>query len=252
MTTLFLAWQDPQSRRWFPIGRLDFDGSEYQFAYTNGVRVAQEKAEFTPLHSFPDINRVYRSSELFPMFSNRLMRRSRPDYKNYIQWLNIPEGKDDPIAILARSGGSKVTDTFELFPYPEPDENGFYRIHFFMHGIRYMPECSIHKIEQLQNNDRLYLTHDIQNQYDSKALLLLTIDRHSIGYCPRFISEEIFDILQQEPQSIEVRIEKINPLTTPLQFRLLCNLNIKFQQNAHLFSSQNYQPICLSKDVLLT
>lgn len=31
MNKLFLAWQEPKSRRWFPIGCLEFDGSEYHF-----------------------------------------------------------------------------------------------------------------------------------------------------------------------------------------------------------------------------
>ncbi|MEH2319266.1 hypothetical protein [Nostoc sp.] len=31
MKTLFLAWQDPKSWAWFPIGRLTFDGTKYQF-----------------------------------------------------------------------------------------------------------------------------------------------------------------------------------------------------------------------------
>jgi len=26
MKTLYLAWQDPEDRRWLPVGRLSFDG----------------------------------------------------------------------------------------------------------------------------------------------------------------------------------------------------------------------------------
>jgi hypothetical protein len=36
-----------------------------------------------------------------------------------------------------------------------------------------MPECSIERVKQLQPEDRLYLAHEIQNSYDSNALLLL-------------------------------------------------------------------------------
>ena len=75
------------------------------------------------------------------------MRPSRPDYQDYIQWLNIPQHEDEPIAILARSGGRKATDTFELFPCPERNEDGFYHLHFFVHGLRYMPECSIEGVQ---------------------------------------------------------------------------------------------------------
>ncbi|MEH2456180.1 hypothetical protein [Nostoc sp.] len=127
MKTLFLAWQDPKIRAWFPIGRLTYDGTKYYFVYTHGATEAQVKYGFQLLLSFPDLNKVYTSVELFPLFYNRLMQRSRPDYKNYIQSLNIPEGEDYPVTILSRSGGRKVTDNFEVFPCPEPDENGLSR-----------------------------------------------------------------------------------------------------------------------------
>ncbi|MEG3979147.1 DNA-binding protein, partial [Microcoleus sp. herbarium8] len=91
MKTLFLAWQNPGSGSWFPIGRLTFNGKEYQFNYTNGVLEAKLKCGFELLPSFPDFNNVYTSQKLFPLFSNRVMPRSRPDYPEFVQWLNIPQ-----------------------------------------------------------------------------------------------------------------------------------------------------------------
>lgn len=81
--TLFLAWLDPISRYWFPIGRLTFDGGIYQFVYTQGVKEAQEKCAFKPLSSFPRLDEIYTSTQLFPVFANRLMSRSRPDYSSF-------------------------------------------------------------------------------------------------------------------------------------------------------------------------
>ena len=188
-------------------------------------------------------DRIYTSSELFPLFSNRLMRRSRPDYQNYIQWLNIPQDEDDPIAILARSEGRKVTDTFEVFPYPEKSENGIYHLHFFVHGLRYMPPTSIEKVKQLKTEERLYLTLDIQNPYDSTALLLRTEERHNLGYCPRYLAADIWEILLHNPESVDVHIEKINPAPTPIQLRLLCNMTLQSNDNYVPFSSKDYQPI---------
>jgi hypothetical protein len=241
---LFLAWQDPKTRHWFPIGQLTFDEKQYCFVYTNGVKQAQSEANFQLLHSFPERDRIYKSSELFPLFSNRLMRRSRPDYQEYIQWLNIPENEDDPIAILARSGGQKATDTFEVFPCPEIKENGVYRVHFFLRGLRYMPKCSIERAKQLQPEDRLYLAHEIQNSYDANALLLLTEERHNLGYCPKYLAADISKLLKQNPESVCVRIERVNPAPTPIQFRLLCNMTAQWNDNfPPLFSNEDYQPI---------
>ena len=243
MKKLFLAWQDSKSRHWFPIGKLTFNGKNYHFVYTHGVKKAQTESNFQLLHSFPERDRVYTSSELFPLFSNRLMRPSRPDYQDYIQWLNIPKNEDDPIAILARSGGRKATDTFEVFPCPESNEDGSFHIHFFVHGLRYMPECSIEKVKQLKSEERLYLMRDFQNSHGSTALLLRTEERHNLGYCPRYLAADIYEILKQNPQSVCVRVERVNPVPTPIQFRLLCNMTAQWHGDFSPFSSQDYQSI---------
>ncbi|MDB9538956.1 HIRAN domain-containing protein [Anabaenopsis tanganyikae CS-531] len=243
MKTLFLAWQDTHTRAWFPIGRLTFDGRKYEFLYTKGVLTAKNNCGFTGLLSFPDFNQVYTSVDVFPLFSNRLMRRSRPDYKNYIEWLNIPEGEDDPITILSRSGGRKVTDKFEVFPAPQPDQNNLYHIHFFAHGLRHLPTCATERINQLQPRELLYLAHEFQNPYDPKALLLCTREHHIVGYCPRYLVDDILQLTNKNPQVVKVHVERVNPAPTPLQLRLLCNVTAEWPENFRPFSGQEYQPI---------
>ena len=243
MTTLFLAWQDAISRSWFPIGRLRFDGEKYQFVYTHGAKKATEHCGFQPLLSFPDLNKVYTSIELFPLFSNRLMRPSRPEYKHFIQWLNIPQHEDDPIAILARSGGRKVTDNLEVFPSPEPDENGLYHIHFFVHGLRHLSQCAIDRIHRLKPGEKLWLAHEFQNPYDPDALTLNTEDHHIVGYCPRYLVGDTLEVVRQNPKLVHVHVEQINPAPTPLQLRLLCNMTAEWHEGFIPFSSQEYQPI---------
>ncbi|MBE9198508.1 MULTISPECIES: HIRAN domain-containing protein [unclassified Nodularia (in: cyanobacteria)] len=243
MKRLFLAWQDPNTRAWFPIGRLNFDGKQYQFVYTQGALAAQAQYGFPGLLSFPDLNKVYTSMELFPLFCNRLKRHSRPDYKNYIEWLNIPEGEDDPISILSRSGGRKATDNFEVFPDPQPDANNLYHIHFFAHGLRHLPTCATERINQLQPWELLYLAHEFQNPYDQKALLLCTEDHHIVGYCPRYIVDDVFQLKNKNPELVKVQVERVNPAPTPLQLRLLCSMTAEWHEDFHPFSSQEYQQI---------
>ncbi|MBD2566404.1 HIRAN domain-containing protein [Anabaena lutea] len=243
MKTLFLAWQDPTTRAWFPVGRLTFDGEKYTFVYTQGARQAQDKCDFNLVYSFPDLHRVYKSTELFPLFYNRVMQTSRPDYKDCIQWLNIPENEDDPIAILSRSGGRKVTDHYEVFPCPEPDENGLYKIHFFAHGLRHFPPSATERIHQLQTQEVLYLANEFQNPYDSRALLLCTKDHHIVGYCPRYIVDDVFKLNNKNSELLKVYVERINPVPAPLQLRLLCSLTAEWRDDFRPFSSQEYQPI---------
>lgn len=241
--TLFLAWQDVKTRCWYPIGRLTFDGQNYQFAYTQGVKQAKENSGFQPLLSFPYLERVYTSTHLFPVFTNRLMPRSRPDYADFVQWLNIPQHEDDPIAILARTEGQRETDTLTVFPSPEPDEEGKYHIHFFAHGLRHLPKCSVERINSFKSEDKLWLAHEFQNPYDSQALVLNTDDHFIVGYCPRYLNNEVFELLSINPNSVDVRVERINQSPAPLQFRLLCNLTAQWSDKLRPFSKKEYQPL---------
>lgn len=240
--TLFLAWKDPISPNWFTIGRLTFDKNIYQFVYTQGVKEAEEKCAFTPLLSFPRLNEVYTSTYLFPVFANRVMSRSRPDYSSFIEWLDLPDGGDDPLEILARSGGERVTDTFAVFPDPEVDEEGRYNLYFFSQGLRHLPRSAIDRINQFEPGEKLWLAREFQNPYDDRVLISNTSDRSIVGYFPRYLLAEVFELLRQN-SNFEVRVERVNKPPTPLQFRLLCKMSVHCRDNFSLFSSCQYQPM---------
>ncbi|MUG93175.1 DNA-binding protein [Scytonema sp. UIC 10036] len=240
--TLFLAWQDSISHYWFPIGRLTFDGGVYQFVYTQGVKEAEEKCAFKPLSSFPRLDEIYTSTQLFPVFANRVMSRKRPDYSSFIEWLNIPNNQNDPIAILARSGGERETDTLAVFPYPEVNEQGQYHLYFFLHGLRHLSSKAIERIDRLEPGEKLWLQSEFQNPYDSQALIFNTEDHYIVGYCPQYLQAEVFEWLRQNSNEC-VRVERVNKSPTPLQFRLLCKMSVDCRNNFRPFSSPQYQPL---------
>jgi HIRAN domain len=252
MTKLFLSWQEPKNHRWYPIGCLEFDGKEYHFFYINGVKKARKEG-FRAVHSLPDLDKFYSSTHLFPLFSNRLMTRSRPDYGRYIQSLNISAGDDNPMTVLARSGGGKATDSYEVFPYPEIDDKGHYHTYFFVRGLQYMPKCSIDRATELQPQEQLYLSHDLQNPFDPKALLLHTEDRYNLGYCPRYLADDILPMLQENPLLVKVEIDRVNPSPTPMQFRVLCKMTIECASlsvagiDFKPFAGEDYQPLVLTR-----
>jgi hypothetical protein len=241
--TLFLAWQDPISRTWFPIGKLTHANGLYSFVYLQGAVSAQQQANFQALWGFSDLHHCYQSIELFPLFSNRLLRSSRPDYQDFVQWLNLPVHQDDPIALLARSGGQRKTDSLEIFPDPEPDEQGAYHIHFFAHGLRHFPETTHRFVQSLLVATPLRIVHDVQNPVDSRALILRTDDLQFVGYCPRYLTQDLFVLLNQFPHQVSVTVERVNLPPTPLQFRLLCNLTAQWPQGFHPFTAPDYQPL---------
>ena len=144
---------------------------------------------------------------------------------------------------MSRSGGQRATDSFEVFPCPERDAQGQYHIHFFSHGLRHLPSEIQPHIDQLQPNARLYAAHDFQNPYDKKALLLRTEDKYIVGYCPRYLVNEFFDLLRHDPARLEILVERVNPSPTPSQFRLLCNLTAEWSEGFQPFSGEAYQPL---------
>ncbi|MGB7441118.1 MAG: HIRAN domain-containing protein [Coleofasciculaceae cyanobacterium] len=221
---------------------FSFDGNIYQFVYTQGVKEAEEKCAFKPLSSFPCLEEIYTSTQLFPVFANRLMSRSRPDYSSFIEWLNILNDENDPMAILGRSGGERETDTLAVFPCPEVDEKGQYYLYFFSHGLRHLPNSAIERINQFELGEKLWLAHEFQNPYDSQALILNTEDHYIVGYCPRYLLAEIFELLRQN-SNLGVRVESVNKPPTPLQFRLLCKMIIDVTDNFRPFSNYQYQPL---------
>ncbi|MDW7710514.1 MAG: HIRAN domain-containing protein [Deferrisomatales bacterium] len=248
MNTLFVAWQDPANRAWFPVGRLTREAGVYQFVYLVGALRAEKQAGFDRLAGFPSFDRVYEAANLFPLFTNRLPPRSRPEYGEFVRWLNVPDDEDDPIVLLARSGGRRATDSLEVYPCPEPDEEARYHIHFVVHGLRHLPEASIERVERLEPGERLFLMHDLQNPKDPKALLLRTGDRgerdvYPVGYCPRYLAEDLHGIWEKAGSTLSVAVERVNPAPAPLQLRLLCNLTSLWPAGFKPFSGDIYEPI---------
>lgn len=241
--TVFLAWQDHESRSWFPVGRLTFDGQKYRFVYIRGALEAQEQCGFQPLLSFPEWDGVYESDYLFPVFANRLMSPSRPEYRRFLERLNLDRDSQDLMAMLARCEGKRETDSLRVFPFPEQDGSGYEHLHFFAHGLRYLPNCSIERINRLEVREKLWLSHEFQNPYDPQALTLTTEDHHILGYCPRYLGSFMFDLLRTNLTEVKVRVERVNVSPTPLQFRLLCRLSYKNNGEIKPFSQAQYQPL---------
>ncbi|MDA2930622.1 HIRAN domain-containing protein [Acidobacteria bacterium AH-259-O06] len=240
MKILYLAWQDPDSRRWFPVGRLT-SNDVYRFVYTKG---AKESPNFIPFGRMTRLDTIYESGELFPLFANRLLPKTRPEYKDFLHWLNLQENEADPIALLARTEGIRKTDSLMVFPCPEPDRDGKYNVHFFSHGIRYLPDHAIQLINNLRPGAQLYLMPDPQNPHDKFAISLRTGDPATIvGYCPRYMTGDFHHVLDAcDPNKVGVAVERVNR-DAPIQLRLLCQMTVHWPENFQPCSTELYEPL---------
>lgn len=253
MSTLFLAWQHPQNRQWYPVGRMEYAEGRYRFVYTKGAEQAGQ-AGFSPLLAFPALGQRYESDAVFPLFENRVMGKNRPDYAAFIQWLSLKTSEVEPVAILARTGGESATDTLEVFPMPQQDATGRYEAYFFVRGLRHQAPGSLERLETLQPEQRLLLMPDPQNSRDPRAVMVRTAeetpgDMHLLGYLPRYLAYELVGGRSHEInlrgdtwKKAEVHIIRVNRPPAPVQFRLLCRLRFPADDRV-LFSEPEFQPL---------
>ena len=240
MTVLYLAWQDPKDRHWTPVGRLSFDGKTYRFVYTKGVKRAPN---FLPFGRMLNLETIYESQELFPLFANRLLSKTRPEYHYFLDWVNVRQDEDDPLLLLARTGGVRETDSLAIFACPERRNDGTYHMHFFSHGIRYLPHQVIGTIDALSAGDRLFLMPDPQNPYDRFALALRTAPPATlVGYCPRYFNRDFLALLEADPSNTKVIVERVS-CDAPMQLRLLCSISAPWPEQFQACSGEDYEAL---------
>lgn len=243
---LFVAWRSGEStgRGWGPVGRLERHPGGYRFLYTRGARTLRG---FRPFPEMPHLDAIYESSSLFPLFANRLLASSRPEYEAYLAWsgFNATE-PPDPIALLSVTEGRRATDSIELFPCPMVDADGCYINKFFLHGVAYMGAAAEERIGRLQPDEPLLPMLDILNDYDREAVAVRTSDAHDrvmIGYVPRYLAREVRELCEScSGNFFDLRVERVNQ-SAPLQQRLLCRLNACWPEGFHPCAHEDFAPI---------
>ncbi len=249
MNSLFVAWQSPTERSWFTVGRLMSVNHAFEFDYTRGALQASDSG-FVPFSAFPDLHVSYRSQRLFPFFANRLLSRSRPEFGDFVNWVSPHNDSDDPVALLAQSGGSRMTDSLELFPLPERDEGGTLHIHFFAHGLGHMPTAASHRAELLKDGEQVLVVKDFQNASDRNALMLRTTgeydqDVYFLGYLPRYLASDLAPWIETGDR-LSVQVLRVNRPPAPVQFRLLCCMRFRPPSEVPLFQGEEFLPIAQS------
>ena len=226
MTTLYLAWQHPPTRRWFPVGRLVHHQSPdvFEFAYVQGAKEAEHLPGFTPVPEFPQLDQRYRASELFPTFRNRVMNARRTDRGLYLNHLGLHEERCDELTELSVSGGQSHSDSFETFPAIEPDAEGRFRTRLMLHGLRHTNPHSIGAIETLGAGDELRVAVELNNPVMTHAILVYTRNYYVLGWLPRYVAEAIYRSCDWRISDAKVAVAQVNR-GAPLSNRLLVDFS---------------------------
>jgi|JI6StandDraft_1071083.scaffolds.fasta_scaffold13360_4 hypothetical protein len=246
---LIVTWQHPESRDVSPIGILRYDGSEYTFEY---LRTAATVSGFRLLLGFPELGEKYTSGELFPLFAQRALDPSRPDYQRYVADLGLEDGAT-PWEQISRSSGAREGDTLQLFPVPRYTGE-VWTCYILVHGMRYLLEKdvafagTIHEkydplhfeevLEDLAIGDSLIVEHERDNKFSRHALLATTTGHEPLGWVPNWFAGEVFEL--QSSGALEFSVDRVNPPEAGWHMRLVARMDAKCGADFRFFTGENW------------
>jgi hypothetical protein len=205
---------------------------------------ANEKVGFSPLLAFPKFEQVYRSSELFPLFKNRVLSSKRSDFAEYVNWLNLDTsaGAPDPIEILSVSGGERQTDSMEVFPKVNTDAQGNFKVRFFLHGLRHLGSRAIERAAELRVGEKLRIFVELNNPATRIAVSLMTEDYEMIGWAPRYLVEDLVRCVPYAPE-LSAEIARINSDDAPYNQRIMIDYAGRAPEGHEPMTTPDFQPL---------
>jgi hypothetical protein len=175
---LFVMWRRPSDGTRHIVGELWREAEGYGFVYRAQLPLSEG---FSLMPEFPE-HRVapksYRAPYLFPTFAQRVPSPARADLAELAQAWGV-ERLDDPLEILARSGGVQATDRIELSEYRPEDDQLEQPLEMRIAGATHYDQGV------LSAGDRLELRRETNNIHDPLATLFVFRDDKKIGYVPR-------------------------------------------------------------------
>ena len=222
---LLVVWQDPESRRFVPIGRLARAGDQYEFSYTK----AAGAADLRPLPGLR-LDQRYRGP-LPPVFMQRVMGDGRPDFEQYVRRLGLSRAEATPWEQIVRSAGHRAGDTLQFIPLPRVD-NGRALARFLVNGVRHIPDyrggrrrvtAEQHRraLDSLTRGSALVVQAD-DNPHDPDACLV-THDEIPIGWVPRILSRDLRELGRHG--TVHVGVIRVGDPDGPAHLRLAVELN---------------------------
>ncbi len=237
---LYATWRNPNGLI-RPVGiltrRLTCSGESYRFVY---LKAAEQFEGFGCLPGLPDLHGVYESECLFPVFRNRLMPRSRPDYGDFVGELAL-DVETDPFEVLIRSEGWRATDRVEVFAHPERAPDGRLTTLFFVRGIRHLDGTS-EAVSEVREGDELELEDEPGNPVNPQAVPVNTRTGRRVGWVPDCLVGTVHE-LRELGSAVEVTAEHVNPESSPPHMRLLCRLRAPWPDGYEPLTGPEYQPI---------
>jgi hypothetical protein len=230
-----VAWRNTTRGLIAAVGVLDHDDMGYRFEYLRGV---DQIPGFRRFLGFPDVQRIYESQRLWPLFDLRVMDRKRPDYEGYLARLGLPPNASR-LDVLSRSGGEQKGDSIYLAEEPQVADDGQTEATFLVRGASYATRehSSAEIASLLRPGDRLIMESDRENPANPDAILLASESGAPVGWVP--------DLLISYADAVrsgggQVTIVQNNGPDSPWHLRLLVRLVGRVSPDLHIFSGDKW------------
>lgn len=215
--SLWFVWQNEETRLNYHIGTLSFYDNKYEFRYTWESKGKQKVKEALEngymLHpAFPDLEKIYTSTELFPAFDRRLPSEIRPDFTQILEELKLDRNASK-MELLERTRGKTANDTYS-FEQPLKVEDNKLMTTFYINGMRHQKDLPHNWADILRTTNRVYLKLEPENPVDKNAIAIYGGLGSKLGYVPRFYATGLAAILSRNIQTT-VKINYINEHATP-------------------------------------
>lgn len=192
---IYLVWKDTKTRRQYVVAQLSKNG-QYEFSYGFEVQEAIKNG-FKLLISFEDIDKVYKSDILFPVFSSRLPDKKRKGIEDILSKYSLEEY--DEYKLLKRSGARLPIDNLEFIDPIIDENNGNVKRMFYLAVPRHYLGCDgedCAKSVNLDLGESLQLVLESENKYDSNAIKIINSKDVHLGYIPRYYSEGVAELIK--------------------------------------------------------
>lgn len=217
-----VSWRDGQARPSIhDVGCLSFDGA-YYFCYLPGARTAPA---FQPLAGLSDMDRSYGPSpELFPVLAARVMTATRPDFRAYVEALDLPRDAS-ALDILSRSGGVSRGDRLVLTEEPAIEGDGRTSSVFAVRGLRFaMPDPQLREqvLSRLTQHEPLTVREEPDNEVSRRALQVRLPQGALLGWVPDPLADYVRRVVMRGGT---LRVQRCNGPDQPPHQRLLVRVD---------------------------
>lgn len=148
--------------------------------------------------SFEELNVVYKSENLFPVFSSRLPDKKRKDIKRILEKYGLEEY--DSYQLLKKSGAKLPIDNLQFIDPILNYESNFEKI-FYVAGVRHYLGCNGNQCRdaiQVTRGDEVFLEHEVDNPYDKNAIRVVNMQQKVLGYVPRYYSQAFVKFIEED------------------------------------------------------